>query len=327
MNCVNESSDAMLPAICGNGVSAPAVACGSRHRKARHREHRRAVSDDAFQSHADHDAPREPRTDEVAEHHCAEVQCESALARFQRLDEHEGATGQKREQAAGGGRVDHEVAHHARRAQCAFPVRQHATQPQRRDVAPGQRLGKREHDGAACNGGIQGDEREARLPSQPQMQLGAQQRRGHGRHREHEHHRRQHVRGAVACVEVAHDRAWHDHDGRHRDRLHEACGNERNERRRQRARDRRGDEQQQAEDQRRLAAIAIGDRPCDELCDAPTQHVYGDRELDLLGRRRQRVRHRRHRREVDVHRQRRQRDQCTEQQRHRGMVGAKHGRR
>jgi len=194
----------------------------------------------------------------------------------------------------------------------------------RRLRAQAQRLRQQPADRGGRDDSGHEDEHEAGTPAESRLQQAADQRRD-DRGEPHDHrHEGELAAGARALIEIAHHRA-RQHDGAGRpEGLHETRADQRRDRRRHGA-DQGGD----AEDQKRgehhwLAAVAVGERPIDDLARPEADQIGRDRELDLTRRRRERAADLRQRRQIEIDRERSDGGEQREQRREGERVGAEH---
>ena len=127
------------------------------------------------------------------------------------------------------------------------------------------------------------DEPEGRAPAQPFAQKAAERRRQRRRdvlaERDPAHHQRHLLEG----VGVARQRAADHRAGGGPQALQDAQADQPADRRREGTAEGRDGEEDQAAQQHRPAAVAVAERPVEELADGKAQHVGGERELDAVG--------------------------------------------
>ena len=172
----------------------------------------------------------------------------------------------------------------------------------------GQCLGQK-MDGEKEQDGDHRHEPEDPAPAADPHEERTEERSDDGRRRHDEHECREHGRRLTARIEVAHHRAAEHRSDARTDRLHDAERDDHLHRARECTADRADEEEQRAECERNAPPDTVTDRPPDELGNGKANEKARDRERSRAP---EIILQERHRRQVDVRRERSERHECTQ---------------
>jgi hypothetical protein len=153
------------------------------------------------------------------------------------------------------------------------------------------------------------------VPRRRHQQPAAAERREDRRRAHHQHHEREHLRRLDGVEAVPDHRAHDHHDRGAAERLREAQQHEGVDVLRERATHRRGREDREPDEERRLAAEAVAERPHRELADRHAEEIRRDGLLDARRRGRELRLEHRQRRQVHVERERAERHDRAQDER------------
>jgi len=261
--------------------------------------------------------PEQPAIDEVRQHHAGDVHREKpAIGLWRHLVVVDVDEGRADDEGVGAGVEETAGKRVADQPRVADQLQVGGEGTQQRlagALLARQAFGQREQrdEGRQADAG-QGPEDP--LPRPPVQDLPAEQRPGEGRDAHDQDQRRKHPRRLLAAIEVAHHGSRKHRPDTSAQCLHHAPEHHLRHRGRHRAAGGTDAEQDHAQGDRALAAIAVADRPPEQLADAEADEEGGEGQLDAGDTGVQFAADGRQRRQVHVRRDRGERHQRAENQ-------------